>query len=264
MMDVVKYVLISYLSILLVVFFAQRSLLYYPPGDPGPPAVHGLADAQVIEVSTADGLRLRSWFIPPRDMGKPVIVQFHGNASWLAGRTDFSRNLADLGYGILITSYRGYSGNPGAPSEQGLYADARASLDWLNKQGLGFVLVGESLGTGVAVQMATEYPARGVVLEAPYTSIAATAQHHYWYFPAYWLVRDRFDSLSKIDRIKAPLFIVHGAEDNVVPTKFGRQLYEKAMEPKQAHWVSGSGHNDYYGGFAGPAWQALLDFLKGV
>lgn len=246
LLSFLKFAVIGYLALIVLLYVSQRQLLYYPPGDPGLPAARGIPEAQVITVTTADGLQLKSWYVPPRDAGKPVLVQFHGNASWLAGRVDFSRIFIELGYGVLITSYRGYSGNPGRPSEQGIYADARANLEWLTAQGQRFVLVGESLGSGVAVQMATEYKAHGVLLESPYTSIAATAQYHYPFVPAYWLVRDRYDSLSKITRINAPLLVVQGTADTVVPTTLGRELFAAANEPKQAVWVEGGGHNDFY------------------
>jgi fermentation-respiration switch protein FrsA (DUF1100 family) len=254
-----KPILIGYAVILLTVLVFQRQLLFYPQPDPGPPTAHGLPQAQVISVTTEDGVTLKSWFVPPVG-DAPVIVHFHGNAGSLAGRAYMAEELAKSGYGALIVGYRGYNGNPGHPSEQGLYADARANLNWLQAQfpQLSFVLLGESLGTGITVQLATEFKPAAVILESPYTSIAAVAQYHYWYLPAYWLARDRFDSLSKNKSMQAPLLDVQGLDDTIVPTKFGRALFATANEPKQALWLEGINHSPWMSPRTLPV---ILEFL---
>ena len=148
------------------------------------------------------------------------------------------------------------------PTEEGLYSDARAALDFFARQGLGaerLVLYGESLGSAVAVQMATERSVAALILEAPMTSVAAVAQARYPIFPVRWLVLDRFDSLAKIGSVRAPLLLMHGERDTVVPIRFGRVLFEAANEPKEARYFTDAGHNDLQA-FGAP--DAVLDFLE--
>lgn len=259
MKTVLAWVLGAYLFISAGLFLAQRTLLFHPPADPGLPSAYGLEEAQVVDITSEVGLKLKSWYIAPQN-GKPVLVHLPGNASSLANRAPMAAQLATLGYGQLIVGYRGYSGNPGSPTEAGLYADARANLKWLGAQ--PFVLMGESLGTGVAVQMATEFQPKAVILESPYASIAATAQYHYWWLPAYWLVRDRFDSLSKISHVHVPLLVVQGDSDPVVPTKFGRMVFAAANEPKQALWLEDIGHMPWRSPLTYPAISKWLAELK--
>ena len=199
-----------------------------------------------VAIETSDGLSLLAWYRPAQN-GHETLAFFHGNAGGLGMRADKIRPYLDAGYGVLLPAYRGYGGNPGAPDEQGLYRDGRAALAYLTGNGVaagGIVLHGESLGTGIAVQMATEYPVAALILEAPFTSMPAAAQYHYFWLPAKWLVRDRYDNLEKIDRVDAPLLIVHGEADRVVPTEMGRRLFEAAREPKQVRILAGAGHVD--------------------
>ncbi len=157
--------------------------------------------------------------------------------------------LLDAGFGLFLAEYRGYGGNPGKPDETGITADARAVMAYLAEQGIAgerVILYGESLGGGPAVKMALEFDVAGVVLESPFTSIADVAQSHYWYLPARWLVLDRWDNAERIARLDAPLLILHGENDRVVPSRFGRELFERAPEPKRAVFVPGAGHNGLF------------------
>ena len=150
---------------------------------------------------------------------------------------------------MLLAGYRGYGGNPGAPREAGLAADARSAVSWLSEQGVSpgcTVLYGESLGSGVAVRLASETPVAAVLLESPFSSIADVGQAHYPIFPLKLLLRDRFDSLSRIADIGAPLLVMHGEADRTVPIRFGRRLFDAAVEPKQAWWVPEGGHVDLH------------------
>ena len=151
------------------------------------------------------------------------------------------------GYGVLLLAYRGYSGNQGQPSEQGLYNDARAALHFLKKQHIAehcMVLFGESLGTGVAVQMATEFHVGAVILQSPYTSIADVGQKHYPFLPVHWLLKDRYDSRDKITHIHAPLFIFHGTKDKIIPLAMGEKIYQSALPPKQMKIYPEAGHGN--------------------
>jgi hypothetical protein len=146
-----------------------------------------------------------------------------------------------------MLEYRGYGGNPGSPSETGLYADGAAALDFLDHQGImpnRLVLYGESLGSGVAVRMAGQHEIAGLILEAPFTSVAQVAQYHYPFVPASLLVRDRFDSLSRIRAVKVPILILHGGRDTVIPMRFGRALLDAAPGPKEGWFAPEAGHGD--------------------
>ena len=150
---------------------------------------------------------------------------------------------------LMLVAYRGYSGNAGAPTEQGLYADARAALDWLNAHGVvdsSIVAYGASLGSGVATKMAAERELGAVVLEAPYTSTVDVAALRFPLVPVGWLMKDRFESLARIDAVTEPLLVMHGDRDTVIPQYFGRRLFAAAHAPKEGFWPHGVGHNDLF------------------
>lgn len=230
-------------------YLFQRDLLFLP--DTSRPsiaraAVPGMSD---VELQTADGLKLFSWYVPA-SAGRPTILYLHGNGGHIGYRADRATALTAPGNGMLLVEYRGYGGNPGTPSEEGFHADGEAALTFLNARGVApgrVVLYGESLGSAVAIRLAAATAARGapvagVILESPFTSIAEVAQHHYPYVPARYLVRDRFDAASRVAAIKAPLFVMHGEKDRVVPFRFGQRLYEEAVEPKRGWFPLSADH----------------------
>lgn len=246
LMQFLTIAIATYALIVAALYVGQRRLLYLPDRTRTDPAEAGAPDMREVTIETSDGLSLLAWYRAAQN-GHETLVFFHGNAGGLASRADKIRPYLDAGYGVLLPAYRGYSGNPGTPDEEGLYRDGRAALAYLTGNGVAagdIVLHGESLGTGIAVQMAIEQPIAALILEAPFTSMPAAAQHHYFWLPAKWLVRDRYDNLGKIDRVNAPLLIVHGEADRVVPTEMGRRLYEAANEPKQVRILAGAGHVD--------------------
>ncbi len=253
----------GYLLILGLLFAFQRSLLYLPNRTPPDLATAGMGGVlQAVRLRTEDGLELVAWWGPPPAPEAPVLLYFHGNAGHIGHRAEHLRPYLDAGFGLLLPEYRGYGGNPGSPSEAGFYRDARAAYEFLASQGVAaerFVLYGESLGTGVAVQMATERACAALVLEAPFTSVAAVAQSRYWMFPVRALTLDRFDSLAKIGAVRCPLFLMHGEQDRVVPIGYGRALFAAAAEPKQAKWYAEVGHTGF-DEFGAPA--AVLAFLR--
>lgn len=255
-----KYILIGYVGLVALLFVCQRSMTYHPSHLTGTPAEYKVPEMREVFVDTADGLHLRSWYAPPAIEGKPVVVEFQGNAGHLALRSYVARMLLDRGYGVLLVGYRGFSSNPGTPTESGLYQDARANINWVKGQGLSFMLQAESLGTGVAVQMATEYPeAKALILEAPYSRLPDVGALYYPFVPVRFLMLDRFNSLSKIASIKMPLLIVQGLNDEVIPVSLGQKLFAAAQEPKQALWIPGAGHNNLYAKGAGPV---ILEFIS--
>lgn len=256
--------LLTYAAICVLLHAFQRSLVYLPDRQVAVPADAGLPDFRVVTVTTADGLGIDGWFHPPADPAKPTIILFHGNAGHVGYRADKAAAFRQAGFGVFLAGYRGYGGNAGTPTEQGLYADARAALDWLVRQGISgqkLVLYGESLGTGVATQMAAERRVAALVLEAPFTSLTDVAAGHYPIFPVRALLKDRFDSASKIASIGTALLVVHGERDRIVPTKLGKALFERAGQPKSAAWLPAAGHNDLMRhGLA----ERVIGFLDGL
>jgi uncharacterized protein len=227
-------------------YLFQRRLLYRPCLTR--PALDELAllGVREIELTTQDGLTLFSWYLPP-PAGRPVIAYFHGNGGNIGYRTERLLRFAAEGYGVLLAEYRGYGGNPGEPCERGLFTDAKAALDFLAASDISseqVVLWGESLGSGVAVHLAATRAIGGVVLEAPFTSVAACAQRHYPFVPAAWLVHDRFDSLSRIAQVTAPLLILHGERDMVVPVHHGRTLLAAATASSEGWFSPSAGHEN--------------------
>jgi fermentation-respiration switch protein FrsA (DUF1100 family) len=251
----------GYAAVVGGLFYFQRQLLYLP--DRSRPQLAGLGQLGVREVTitTTDGLSLLSWYLPSRP-GRPVIAYFHGNGGHIGYRVERLLRFAQEGYGVLMLEYRGYGGNPGTPTETGFYTDARAALDFLGREGVApnrVVLYGESLGSGVAVQVAAQNEVAGLILEAPPTSVAEAAQSHFPYVPASLLVIDRFDSLSRIGKVKAPILVMHGERDRVVPVRYGRTLFNAAPEPKEGWFVPEAGHEDLarYGGL-----DIAVDFIN--
>lgn len=250
----------AYGAIVAVATIFQRSLQYFPFGEPGTPAEAAVPDMREVFLSTADGLSLLSWYAPARN-GRPTILYLHGNGFNLSARGPLVRPYLDAGYGMLLLSWRGYGGNPGKPTEAGLMEDGRAALAFLNEEGVPgehLVLYGESLGSGIAVPLAVEMGVGAVVLEAPFTSAADVGRRYYWYLPVRWLMWDRYDSASRIAGINAPLLVAHGTSDRIVPVEMGKRLFALAVEPKELVLVEGATHD----GLAAKASAEILDFLS--
>lgn len=249
-----------YAAATVALYLLQRRLVFAPSARPGEPADAGVPEMVRVRYPTGDGLTLEAWYEPAER--RPTIVYFHGNAGNLGDRAFKARAFIDRGYGFLLAGYRGYGGNPGRPSEAGFYRDGRAALDFLAARGVApdrTVIYGESLGTGVATEMAQGRRLAALVLEAPFTSLVDVAAHHYWWTPVRWLLRDRFDSLGRIAAIEAPLLIVHGGRDSTVPLKFGERLFAAAREPKELRILPEADHADLY---EHGAEQAIEDFLE--
>lgn len=243
--------------------YFQRDMVYHPGKERVDPADAGVPEMVQTTIRTQDGFLLTSWYGPPRDRYQPTLVLFQGNAGTVANRAHKARAYMDAGFGVLLVGYRGYGGNAGSPSEDGLYADARAALGWLISRGVPqgqIVVYGESLGTGVAVQMALEHPNLvGVVLEAPYTRLPDLIQIFVVPGLAEMVMLDRFDNRAKIGQIKAPLLILHGQQDGVVPISMGRELKERARMGVEAHFIAGAGHHDLYNHGAG---SIVVEFVR--
>ncbi len=263
----------SYLALVLLIYTFQRTLMYAPSREVLPvPTEAGVPELQSVEHKTSDGLTLTSWYSNSSPKTGKTIVYFHGNAGDIADRAFKARQFLDAGYGVFLLGYRGFAANKGTPTEEGLYRDARSALSFLKSQGVApvdIVLYGESLGGAIAVQMALELaserqgaesePVRGVVLESTFTSMGSIAAVHYPWLPAGYLVKDKYDSIRKIDLIRSPLYIMHGGRDRTVPQAHGKRLFALAREPKEANWISGAHHNDVYEHGAG---KRLIDWLN--
>lgn len=258
---------ILYAVILVVMYLFQRTLQYVPDRRPaGSPQDHGLPHMKAVAVTTRDGLELQAWYQPPRDDNGKVVVYFHGNAGHHAHRASKIIHFIEAGYGVYLCGYRGYGGNPGRPSEQGFYADARAGLDWLNDAGISqnrMIFYGESIGAGVAIELAQEHPPLAMILEAPFSSAVDVARKHYAWLPVDALMRDRFLNIDKIASIKSDLLIVHGDEDEVTPIALAQKLFDAANHPKEFITINGGHHSDLYEHHAGHVIVDWLDKRRG-
>jgi uncharacterized protein len=237
--------LVVYGLIAALMYFAQRSFMYFPDTSRTPPSSLGLA-AEEVTLDTADGEKVIAWHVPARE-GRPVVLYFHGNGGALNLRADRFRNLTADGTGLLALSYRGYGGSSGRPSERGLLADAEAAYAFAAARygAERIVLWGESLGTGVAVALAASSPVARVLLESPFTSAADIAASTYFFLPVRLLMHDQFRSDERIGAITAPVLVLHGDRDTIVPIRLGERLYEMIRAPKRFLRLPGAGHNDH-------------------
>jgi hypothetical protein len=225
----------GYLALGALMFFAQRALMYFPETARTPPAAAGLSQAQEVILDTADGEKIIAWHVPPRGE-KPLVIYFHGNGGALRLRVDRFARLVEDGNGLLAVSYRGYGGSTGRPTEAGLIEDARAAYAYAAKRSPGRIVVwGESLGTGVAIALAAEKPVTHVILDSPYSATVDVAADLYWFMPVRWLMKDQFRSDLRIANVKAPILILHGEADTIIPIFYAERLL--ALAPGRKHMV---------------------------
>jgi uncharacterized protein len=250
-----------YVGIAAVLYVSQRSLMYFPDTTHVSPAQAGLAQAEEVALTAADGVGVTVWHVAPKD-DKPIILYFHGNGGALRYRVERFKRLVTDGVGLVALEYRGFGGNAGTPSEHGLIADAEAAYAFATARypAKQIVLWGESLGSGVAVAVAAEKPVGRVILEAPFTSTAAIASLHYWYMPVQLLMKDQFHSDERIGKVTAPLLILHGFQDKTVPYAMGERMFELANQPKHIVKFLDGGHEDLD---ANGALNAVARFLAG-
>lgn len=236
-------------AVILVLSTLQRRVIYLPFGRVPPPEAVGLRAAEEVGLRTDDGLTLGAWFVPAEEpsSGHTVIV-FNGNGGNRAMRAPLASALAGRHVNTLLFDYRGYGGNPGSPSEEGLARDARAALRYAtSRRGVDpdrISYFGESLGTGVAVRLATEHRPAALILRSPYTSLVDVGRYHYPFLPVGLLLRDRFPSRDRIRQVGCPLLVIAAGRDGVVPAHLSRALYDAAHEPKELLMIDGAGHND--------------------
>jgi fermentation-respiration switch protein FrsA (DUF1100 family) len=205
----------------------------------------GLPAAAEVVLDTPDRERVIVWHVPPR-ADRPVVLYLHGNGGALMQRAGRFAALTADGTGLVALDYRGYGGSTGRPTESGLVTDAETAHTFAlaHYPAARIAVWGESLGTGVAVALAVERPVGRLVLEAPFTSAADIAALHYPFVPVRWLMKDQFRSDQRIGSVKAPLLVLHGARDTVVPIRFGERLFGLAGEPKRFVRFADGGHED--------------------
>ena len=235
----------AYLGIAAYMYLQQRSFQYLPARAGTPPQALGLTGVTEERVTTPDGETIVLWYAPA-PAGKPTVLFFHGNAGEISGRHERFAYLQSQGLGVLFVSYRGYGASTGTISEQGIITDALTAYDFLRGKGVSpdqIMVLGESLGTGVAIQLAAQKPVAAVALEAPYTATVDIASEIYWWLPVSLLMKDQFRSRDYIARVKVPLLIQHGDADHIVPFAQGRALFAMANEPKQMVVIPGGTHD---------------------
>jgi fermentation-respiration switch protein FrsA (DUF1100 family) len=237
-MALLKWTLIvllgGYVGAVVLLYVVQRALMYFPETERTPPDAAGLPAAQEIRLDTTDGERLIAWHVPPRG-DRAVVLYLHGNGGALSHRAErFGALIAD-GTGLVAIDYRGYGGSTGHPTEAGLLIDAETAYAFVAARypAARIAVWGESLGTGVAVALAAERSIGHLVLEAPFTSAADLAARHYPFVPVRWLMKDQFRSDLHIASVAAPLLVLHGARDTIVPIEYGERLFGLAREPKR-------------------------------
>jgi fermentation-respiration switch protein FrsA (DUF1100 family) len=242
-------VLLAYFLVLLAAMFLEESLIFFPARHPeGEWQPRGLK-FEDARFEAADGVHLHGWYVPCKDR-RAAVLFCHGNAGNVTHRADLLRVLHDrVGVSVLCFDYRGYGQSEGKPNEQGVLCDAWAARRWLaEREGIAesdIVLMGESLGGAVAVDLAATDGARALVLQNTFTSVPDLAAHYYPWLPVRWAMRTRLDSLSKIGQYRGPLLQSHGDADSIIPYRFGRQLFDAANDPKRFFPIPGGDHNDF-------------------
>lgn len=264
MISVVTIVLAVAVGLSALLYFAQDQLIFYRrPAPDMPPRASDLAIGEV-QFKTFDGLSLRGWLAKPADAAAqrlPLAIYFGGNAEEVSYMAALAGRLP--GWSLLAVNYRGYGGNPGSPSERALFADALAVHDAvagrLDVDPARIVVIGRSLGSGVAVYLAAERPLAGVVLVTPYDSLRAVAQRHYPYAPVSLLLKHTFDSLARAPGISVPMLMLAAKRDNIIPVTHAQALFSKWAGPKTWREFAEAGHNDLD---ADPEyWRAIASFL---
>jgi uncharacterized protein len=252
MQRVLRFIIITlafgYLTVISALYGMQRSLLYGSETNRMglTPAEAGLGEAQSLTLTTADGEQLSAWFVAPIDDGKPVYLYFHGKDGSLRQRVRQIQAMSLGGMGVLAIDYRGFGASTGTPTETGLYRDSETAYQWLRGrvEPGRIVIVGESLGTGVAVWLAAQKPAAALILKAPFTSAVDIAAERYPFVPVHWFMKDQFHSDQWISHVHIPVLVQHGERDTIVPVNYGKQLFALANSPKQIRLYPDAGHSN--------------------
>ena len=249
-----------YFFILISTYIFQRNLLYHPTennysGD------QILVSIEKVKINTQDGIELMSWYHNKNVNNYKTILFLHGNAGSLENRIHKINHFKDMNVNFLLVAWRGFSGNKGTPTEKGLYEDAESAVRWLKSKGVrenNIIVYGESLGTGVATEIAQNKNFAGIILESPFTSMIDAGKDKYPYLPVRLLLKDRYESNKKIKNINSPILIMHGKVDNIVPFLMGKKMYALANEPKYSYFSEDDDHMMEYNE---KLLKALKDFI---
>ena len=243
-MEIFIGILVIYASVLIVLFIFQRNLMYHPNennyfGDKLE------VEIEKVKITTSDNINLLGWFHNKNLKKFKTIVYFHGNAGNLDNRIYKLNYFKNMDVNFLIIAWRGFSGNEGKPSEEGLYEDGRSTINWLKDLGLSekdMIIYGESLGTGVATEVVKNNEFAGLILETPFTSMIEAAKNFYPFIPVELLLKDKFRNDKKIKNINIPLLVMHGQADQIVPFWMGEKIYEIANQPKYSYFTKYDDH----------------------
>ena len=242
-LSILGLVILIYLTITFVLYYSQRSLLYHPSennysGD------KLIVPIDKVKILTDDNIELVAWHHKKNDNYKTILF-LHGNAGSLENRIHKINHFNDMDVNFLIVAWRGFSGNKGKPTENGLYIDAKSAVKWLTNKGVkeeDIIIYGESLGTGVGTEIAQNKNFAGIILESPFTSMVDAGADKYPIFPIRLLLKDKYESDKKIKNIKSPILIMHGEVDKIVPFWMGKKMYELANEPKYYYFSKYDDH----------------------
>jgi fermentation-respiration switch protein FrsA (DUF1100 family) len=251
------FVLAVYLVITLSLYFFQRNLLYYPSennysGD------RLTVPIEKVKIKTQDNIELLSWYHKKNVSDYKTILFLHGNAGSLENRIHKINHFKDMNVNFLLLAWRGFSGNNGYPTEKGIYEDARSAVRWLKNKGIveeNIIIYGESLGTGVATEIAQNKDFAGIILESPFTSMVDAAKTKYPFFPIKLLLKDKYESDKKIKNISSPILIMHGKADKIVSFRMVKLIFDLANEPKYYYFSEYDDHMMEYN-------ENLLNSLK--
>ena len=238
------FVFALYLVATLSLYFFQRNLLYYP-SESNYSGDHLTVSIEKVKIKTQDNIELLSWYHEKNVKDYKTILFLHGNAGSLENRIHKINHFKDMNINFLLLAWRGFSGNNGYPTEKGIYEDARSAVRWLKNKGIveeNIIIYGESLGTGVATEIAQNKSFAGIILESPFTSMVDAGKSQYPFFPIKLLLKDKYENDKKIKNIKSPILIIHGEVDKLVPFWMGKKMYELANEPKYSYFSKNDDH----------------------
>ena len=259
----VSLVVLVYLLVTLGLYIFQRNLLYHPAennysGD------KLTVNIEKVKITTDDNINLLAWYHKKDIKNYKTILYLHGNAGSLENRIHKINHFNDMNINFLLLAWRGFNGNAGKPTEQGLYQDARSAVKWLINQGVreeNIIIYGESLGTGVATEIAQNQNFAGIILESPFTSMVAAGKSKYPIFPIKLLLKDKYESEKKIKNITSPILVMHGEVDNIVPFWMGEKIFQLANEPKYSYF---SKYDDHMMEYNEKLVYALKTFIKSL
>ncbi len=253
----------TYLFILGTTYIFQRNLLYHP-GEDNYSGDKLNISIEEIKITTKDNIKLLAWYHQKNLKEYKTILFLHGNAGSLENRIHKINHFRDMNVNLVLLAWRGFSGNKGKPTEQGLYEDARSAIDWIKSKGVlekNIIIYGESLGTGVATEISQNKNFGGIILESPFTSMIDAGKDKYPYLPVRFLLKDKYESDKKIKSINIPILIMHGKVDNIVPFHMGKKMYDLANQPKFFYF---SEYDDHMMEYNEKLIKIMGDFIYGL